>query len=195
MSSRPATKPADAYHHGDLRRALLDAAMGVLEEDPGASLSMRDLARRLGVSHQAPYHYFRDRDALLKALGDAAIGDLLAAQQQAVAAQTDPRERLIALGTAYVDFAATRPRAFELVFDARLCPPDAPSPGRAPLIRANEDLLGRCIADLCATGWRPGADVEATALAMWGTAHGLASLVMGGHIPREAIDGVLRQVV
>ncbi len=174
---------------------MLAEAMRALEEEPGALLSMRELARRLGVSHQAPYHYFPDRDALLTALGDQAMADLLEAQERAADGVADPRERLIALGMAYVGFAADHPRAFELVFDARLCPPDAPSPARAPLIRANEDLLARAVAGLAATGWRPGADAEATALALWGTAHGLASLVMGGHIPRDAVEGVLRQSV
>ena len=65
MARRSAAKPHGRYHHGELRRALIDAALAVIERDGVSALSLRDLARRLGVSHAAPAHHFADKAALL----------------------------------------------------------------------------------------------------------------------------------
>lgn len=105
----PGVTESRAYHHGDLRRALLAAALEAIEEVGPTALSLRDLARRAGVSHAAPAHHFGDKAGLLTAL--AAQGfDLLA--QALVQAGDD----LLEAGVAYVDFAVRHRAYFEVMF-------------------------------------------------------------------------------
>ncbi|WP_299050820.1 TetR/AcrR family transcriptional regulator [uncultured Nocardioides sp.] len=183
--------PSTSYHHGDLRGALVDAAVALVEEHSPARLSLREVARAAGVSHAAPYHHFSDRGDLLKAAGDRCMGDFLAAQESAVAAHDDPDARLVALGEAYVGYAAAHPHAFALVFDPELCPPGDPSPERAVLITRNEELLAACVVDLLVARGRDVGHAPALANALWGTVHGLAALVGDGHLPLDAVGPAL----
>lgn len=106
------------YHHGDLRQAVLTAALDVIGTEGPAALSLRDLARRAGVSHAAPAHHFKDRTGLLTAI--AAQGyDLLA---EALADAPDLRER----GVRYVRFAAAHPAHFQVMFQPGLHHADDP---------------------------------------------------------------------
>lgn len=102
-----------AYHHGDLRRALLAAALEAVGEVGPAALSLRDLARRAGVSHAAPAHHFGDKAGLLTAL--AAQGFDLLAQTL-----TEADDDLLEAGVAYVDFAVTHRAYFEVMFRPEL---------------------------------------------------------------------------
>ncbi len=194
-SSVKTVESARPYHHGNLRQALLDGAFGLLAERPAAQLSLREVARAAGVSHAAPYHYFPDRDSLLKAVGTEAMRRFLQAQQTAVEGAPGALERLVALGLAYVRFAAEEPNAFALVFDAQLCPPGAPNEETAPLIAANEQLLQGCVAAALADGVLGPADPEALGAALWGTVHGLAQLVMAGHLPLAVVEPALQALL
>lgn len=189
------TDPTRPYHHGNLRPALLDAAFALLAERPAPALSLREVARAAGVSHAAPYHYFPDRDSLLKAVSTECMQRFLQAQQDAVAGASAPLDRLIALGLAYVRFAHEQPNAFALVFDAQLCPPGHPNAESAPLIAANEALLRDCVLALLAADGAPPALAEALSPALWGTVHGLAQLVTGGHLPMAAVEPALRALL
>lgn len=156
---------------------------------PGQSperLSLRAVAREANVSHAAPYHYFADRAELLKATGDRCMERFVGEQHRAVAEQRDPMARLVAMGRAYLDFAIREPHAFALVYDPQLCPPDDPSPERAPLIAANERLLAQVLSEAQAAGFHAGADPRALADGLWGAIHGLAVLAMAGHLTPEA---------
>lgn len=114
---RPRAKAAGAYHHGELREALLDAAETLLAQRGAASLSLRDVARGAGVSHAAPYHHFAGLPELLAALAERSFQQLGAAMQAGVDAHPgDAREQLLAIATAYVDFARRRPARFRLMF-------------------------------------------------------------------------------
>lgn len=188
-------EPDRPYHHGNLRQALLDAALELLATRPAAQLSLREVARTAGVSHAAPYHYFADRDSLLKAVSTECMQRLLHAQQAAVARHRAPRQRLLAQGLAYVRFAHDEPHAFALVFDAQLCPPGQPNADSAPLIAANEALLRDGVASALADGSLPPANGEALGAALWGTMHGLAQLVMGGHLPMASVAPALRALL
>lgn len=95
------------YHHGELRPALLSAAAKILEKEGSDAISLRDLARRAGVSHAAPYRHFADRQALLAALGEEGFA-LLAADLEG----KPWREQAVA----YVRFALARPERFKLMF-------------------------------------------------------------------------------
>src|SRR5665213_3923660 len=95
------TAESRPYHHGDLRRALVDAARRILEAEGPTALSLRAVAREAGVSPAAPYHHFKDKAELLDAVADEGWQMLDAGMAKAKAA-ADPRDKLTALGIAYV---------------------------------------------------------------------------------------------
>ena len=112
------------YHHGQLRAALLAASRSILAESGARGLSLREAARRAGVSTAAPYRHFKDKTSLLAALAHAAFVRL-DAELTAVAerfADAPPLERVQQLGVAYVGFAARHPAEFRLMF-GELAPP------------------------------------------------------------------------
>ena len=108
-------KPAGRYHHGDLRRALLDAAFQLVEERGVDALSLRELARRLGVSHAAPDHHFPDRCSLLVAMAEEGFERLAQAMEEA-AAHAAGAARLAAVGDAYLRFALDHPSHHQVMF-------------------------------------------------------------------------------
>ncbi|WP_342384352.1 TetR/AcrR family transcriptional regulator [Agrococcus sp. KRD186] len=177
------------YHHGNLAETLERAALALLETHTAAALSLREVARQAGVSHNAPYHHFGDRQGLLKRVAERAMAELLAAQQRAAEAAQLPRERLLAVGAAYVEHALAHPNAFAVIFDPDVCEPGHPTEAMAVSIRANEDLLTDAVA-----AFRPESSAEQTSLfgaALWGAVHGLATLATAGHLPREALRPAL----
>src|SRR5262245_50683938 len=109
----------------DLRQKVLDASLALIDESGLDRLSMREVARKAGVSHQAPYHYFADRGAILAALageGFSRLGQLLA---RAVArSDLEPAEAVEAMGRGYVDFALRNPAYFQAMFRADAVPLD-----------------------------------------------------------------------
>ncbi|OKJ49180.1 TetR/AcrR family transcriptional regulator [Streptomyces sp. CB02115] len=164
------------YHHGDLRRVILDAALDVIATNGPGALSLRDLARRAGVSHAAPAHHFKDRTGLLTAV--AAEGYALFAD--ALAGAPDLRER----GVAYVRFAATHPAHFQVMFQPDLHRTDDPDL-LAARSRATEALRAG-VADLPPAG--RGEDDRLAGVAAWSLAHGFATLLLGGNLS-DAMEG------
>lgn len=121
-----------AYHHGDLRRELLDASLSLIEEQGLAGLSMREVARRAGVTHQAPYHHFSDRAAILGALSEEGFALLLGSMQEEQArAKKSAGARLEAAGLGYVKFALAHPAHFRLMSRPELQQGAAASPTAA----------------------------------------------------------------
>ncbi|WCN82295.1 TetR/AcrR family transcriptional regulator [Micromonospora sp. LH3U1] len=166
-----------SYHHGDLRRALLATALEAIQEVGPAALSLRDLARRAGVSHAAPAHHFGDKAGLLTAL--AAQGFDLLAQRL-----TETGDDFLAAGVAYVDFAVTHRAYFEVMFRPELYRTDD-----ADLVAARERAgaaLRSGVATL-PTGGAP-VDAERDALAAWSIAHGFATLWLAGALPERVGD-------
>ncbi|WP_370413180.1 TetR/AcrR family transcriptional regulator [Streptomyces fradiae] len=166
------------YHHGDLRQAVLAAALDVIATDGPGALSLRDLARRAGVSHAAPAHHFKDRTGLLTAI--AAQGyELLAA---ALADAPDLRER----GVRYVRFAVAHPAHFQVMFQPDLYRDRADD---AELLAAKERAAAELRAGVAAL---PAA--RDAGIAAWSLAHGFATLLLthnlddplGGREPGEA---------
>ncbi|MEE1730568.1 TetR/AcrR family transcriptional regulator [Streptomyces sp. BE282] len=164
------------YHHGDLRRAILSAALDAIAAEGTAALSLRDLARRAGVSHAAPAHHFKDRTGLLTAV--AAEGYALFAD--ALAGAPDLRER----GVAYVRFAATHPAHFQVMFQPDLYRADDPDLLSAQA-RAT-DALRAGVADLPPGG--RGEDDRLAGVAAWSLAHGFATLLLSGNLA-DATEG------
>jgi AcrR family transcriptional regulator len=172
-----------AYHHGDLRRALLDASVALIAERGVEALSLREAARAAGVSPAAPYHHFASKSELLGAIAARGFEGLGAAQTAAVAALPDPEQpmaRLAALGHAYVGFALAHPTEFRLMFRPSLvAAADLPA-GCDPTAGFHQllDAVGRVARTL-----PPGLlDERALTLAAWSLVHGAAELVLEGPI-------------
>jgi AcrR family transcriptional regulator len=121
----------------DLRERTLDAAVTLIEAEGLAALSMREVARRAGVSHQAPYHHFTDRQAILAAIAEEAFKRLNAALASAAGKSgSDAATRLVEAGRAYVEFAASNPAYFRVMFRPELVSLDNYPSARAEARRA-----------------------------------------------------------
>ena len=184
---------ARAYHHGNLRTALLDAAEAELSEAGIEAFSLRRVAARAGVSHAGPAHHFGDARGLLTALAARGYDRLLAlgdARQARVA--DDPRVALLAYGLAYADFAREHLALFRLCFASNR--PDYADKALRDASAAAFDRMARLVAAL--RGGPPYGDVDAMAdaYAVWSMVHGLADLLASGRmtqlaaLPPEARD-------
>lgn len=168
------------YHHGDLRRAVLAAAVAAIEEHGIAQLSLRDLARRASVSHAAPAYHFGDKAGLLSAV--AAQGyELLADELEATSADTG---QFIELGVAYVRFAIEHRAHFEVMFQPDLYRVDDPDV-RAAEARADAALRAGVVARVDGS---TDVDVQLTGVAAWSLMHGFATLWLGGALQPELGD-------
>jgi AcrR family transcriptional regulator len=165
------------YHHGDLRQAVLAAAVAAITESGPAALSLRDLARRAGVSHAAPAHHFGDKAGLLTAL--AAQGyDLLA---DALSAAQQRTGEFLEVGVAYVRFAVEHRAHFEVMYRPDLYHADDPAVLAAEA-RTSEALYGGVDALPDA---RTGPDAMLAGVAAWSLVHGFATLWLNGALPAE----------
>lgn len=162
-----------SYHHGHLRATLMAAALEAIADDGPMNLSLRDLARRAGVSHAAPAHHFGDKAGLMAAI--AAEGwDLLADTTGATWEQTAD---FLEVGVAYVRFATTHPAHFAVMFRPDLFRGDHPGL-TAARARARAALVGPAAGVAAMTA----GDTESASLAAWSLMHGLATLWLGGNL-------------
>ena len=168
----PPTRP---YHHGDLRQTVLTAAVGALAEPGPAQLSLRDLARRAGVSHAAPAHHFGDKAGLLTAV--AAQGYHLLADTLAAARQRSGD--FLEVGVAYVRFAVDHRAHFEVMFRPDLYRPDDPEVVAARQRAA--DALAAGVGSVAAS--RRGPDIPLAGVAAWSLVHGFATLWLNHALP------------
>ncbi len=170
---------AKAYHHGDLRAALLAAAAELLDEGGPEAVSLRECARRAGVSHAAPYRHFPTREALLLALGDEGFRWLADAGETAMRKAKGARERLDAYGIAYVRFAFEHPSRFRLMFAFPIPAAAAGSAAGARAYGLLRESVHAVVGDVD--------DLDAAAAAQWALPHGLAMLILDRRIPSERI--------
>ena len=166
-----------AYRLGDLRAALLQAAVAEIADKGLHGLSLRECARRAGVSHAAPYRHFADKDALLLAIAREGFSMLTAAGKAAMEGLDDPPARLDAYGIAYVRFAVEHPSHFRVMFTSELDEPD-------PETRAAGDGAFLLLVDSAAAvvGRQT---AELAGVAYWTVPHGLAMLMLDGRMPPE----------
>lgn len=169
----------DTYHHGDLRRELMDGALGVIADGGLAALSLREVAAAAGVSHAAPYHHFADKAALVRALGYEGLR-LLDARMGAAeaAAADDPGERLIAIGTAYVLFSAESPAYFLAMSAPEMR--EAHAPEQAEEHGETWERLVRSVAACQAADLLAPGDPTVLAMGLWSLVQGLAQLWSAG---------------
>lgn len=180
-----------SYHHGDLRPALLRSARGLIEERGPQGVSLREIARRVGVSAPAAYHHFRNLDALAQAVAEQGFAELGAAL---AAAQSDQGGFQAAMGRGYLSFALGHPGLYKLMFtDGMVAKGRIGSPLQAQRLRAFEMLRGALVTPF---GEERARDI---ATYLWALVHGLAMLAIDGQLgegdARDArIDSALKQV-
>ena len=169
------------YHHGDLRQAVLEAAVALLAEVGAGELSMREVARRVGVSHRALYRHYEDKRGLLAAIAEDGYRDLAAAMRASIERRGSdaPVERLVALGEGYLRFARAERARYEVMFGPRLNE-DERFPTLEHAIRDAVRVVG---AELKRAAPEASSVARRDAgIALWSAAHGLASLVLVGRV-------------
>jgi len=176
---RIAKKPKGAYHHGNLREAIVTAADRVVAEEGAGALTIRQVADRLGVTHAAIYHHFEDRTAMLAAVAEQAF-DRLAVAMSAIT-DTPAIARFRGVGVAYLGFALDHPRVYGVMFG-----PEITERQRyAGLSTARERVFGiirSAIADCQTEGFLELGSPDEHTLFCWSACHGLASLMTEGQL-------------
>jgi AcrR family transcriptional regulator len=180
--SVPAKKPKRSYHHGDLRKALLEAALKLIREQGVSGLTLREVARKVGVTHAAPYHHFATRELLLEALAEQGFVALARTMTLAIADAPSPGERLFALGRAYIDFARAHPERLQVMFRRRdSAALEAVAPERdTPVEGAAFAHLFEAVVACQAAAEAPPGDPHDLALAAWCVVHGFSKLWIEG---------------
>jgi AcrR family transcriptional regulator len=171
------------YHHGDLRRAVLDRALAAVAADGPANLSLRAIAADLGVSHTAPRHHFGSNTGLLTAIAAEGFGLL----RDRLAELREEGAPFLELGVAYVEFAMAHPSHFAVMFQPTLLDLDDPSYAEASSgafaeLRAGVEAL---------TGEASTAGAATAVTAAWSLMHGLAALESTGNLERSGIRDLL----
>lgn len=189
MASNANSVNIKSYHHGDLRSAVVEEGLRLLQDREAESLSLREIARNVGVSATALYRHFPDKASLLEALAEAGYAQL--AREQAAAATGGGPSGFAAMGQAYVHFALANPGLFRLIFVAKSAQAhpfqDAPHGSAASLLQAGiSQLMG------------PDAPAEARFTLMlraWSLVHGLAMLILDGQVDRTVAESMIAQIV
>lgn len=182
MSRYPGS-PKAPYHHGDLRREMILVATALVEQDGIEALSLRKLAERVGVSPTALYHHFRDKQALLCAIGEAAIEQFSGLLQQGMATEKGGLEaRFERFVTLYVRFALEHPELYELLFGRVTWKGEGPeSEAFRRHARASFRSYAEMVVSLQAQGWlSPDLNPLRLAQVFWGTLHGVCRMYNDG---------------
>ncbi len=195
MSQAESSRP---YHHGDLRRALIDAALALVTEEQDWAFSLREVARRAGVSHNAPYNHFPEKRDLLGAVAAAGFNALRERLRKAVAGTNGPRAALLASGKAYVRSGLENPALYRLMFGPALAAANGAAEagkrgrakadsGRPTEVRAAGAGAKAVLEDIILRGAQSGAfaisarsrtELAVAALSVWSAVHGLTMLVI-----------------
>lgn len=181
----------ERYHHGSLRSALIDAAAHLAAEHGADGVSLREAARRAGVTQAAPYHYFRNKSLLLAAVAEEGFQLLDEVQSAAFArSASDPLARLAALLTSYLRFAIERPHYFKVMFQAHLVGAGEHPSRSAAATRVIDRLVEASRAARLAAG-QDDLDPVALATLVWSLPHGLACLYLDGPIALHGATPVM----
>jgi AcrR family transcriptional regulator len=182
--------PRHSYHHGNLREALLQGALRVIAELGPAAFTLREVARRAGVSHNAPYRHFRDKDALLAAVAAQGFRELTRAMRDAGERKSNTLDRLKQSGLAYVAFAVRRPEHFTVMFEAPVIACKDPE-----YLQASQEAfntLVNYIRNCQDQGQLPAGNTLERALYAWSLVHGIAKLAVAGRFPFRTKAGMLK---
>jgi AcrR family transcriptional regulator len=171
----------ERYHHGDLRNALLEDAVKLLEEGGVEAFTLRELARRVGVNHRAVYRHFEDKRALLAAVAEGGYRALAARMREAIEAtrSSEPLARLVAAGQAYVVFGVEERARYEVMFGPRLNE-DERFPALEEAIKETVRVLSQELRQVAPKA--PKEEIRDAGIALLAAAHGLVTLKVSRRI-------------
>ncbi len=203
MPKRKRLAAPQPYHHGDLRRTLIDAALEMVTEEQNWTFSLRELARRAGVSHQAPYNHFPEKQDLLAAVAVVGFERLRDGMLRAMAGIDAPEALVDVIGRTYVRLGLENPALYRLMFGAALA--DA-GPGDRPTIARSAGAGARAVLEeVIERGARSGAfavsadsreDQILAAHAFWSAVHGLTMLVIDELLaPNVSVDKLIERLL
>lgn len=185
---RPMTPPRP-YHHGNLREVLLQSAIRLIREVGPTAFTLREVARRAGVSHNAPYRHFRDKADMIAAVATEGYQELTLAMVAAAAEQPDALDRLKHAGLAYVRFALRKPEHFTVMFDA---PSGHRHPAAAQAAKQAFSTLVGLVKACQEEGRLVSGDPARYAFLAWTMVHGVAKLAITGRLPYRSTAGVMK---
>ena len=168
----------------ELRRQILDASVALVAEKGVRALSFREVARRAGVSHQAPYHHFGDHRGILQAIALEGFAGLTEAMRAAAKEHADPLDALTAAGVAYVGFARTHVGHVRVMFDSALVQAEVDAPPAEA--HGTHEMLVTLATAAHAAGYGASMSIDALAHLCWSTVHGLATLLVEGVLQAKA---------
>jgi len=181
VATRKTSSKSKPYHHGDLRHALIEASLALIAEEGFAALTLREVARRAGVTHAAPYRHFADKEALLAAVAEEGFRAMAAQMRERMDRETGPTQRLFACGVAYVLFAIQHPAHFRVMFG----PHFTRRVDHQTLAQEGGNAFGLLVQSII-EGQKAGELREGEpmplALMSWSLVHGLASLLVDGQL-------------
>jgi AcrR family transcriptional regulator len=175
----------NTYHHGDLKRALTQAALGLVQEKGPKGFTLREVARRAGVSTAAPYRHFADKAELLAAAATQGFLQLHETLSKSAAKSADPTRQALDMGRAYVRWAVTHPDYYQVMFGSEVDKTDKPVLLTAGA-RAFGDLLD-VIVRCQDAGVLPARDPRQVAGPTWSLLHGIATLTIGNDFKQVGI--------
>jgi len=170
-----------SYHHGNLKHALLEASLDLIRKGGPGAFTLREVARRAGVSHNAPYRHFRDKQDLVCAVATEGFELLTASMQEAMSEGRTAEERLRLAGRGYLQFALRWPQHLQVMFDLPAVK-EPPASASGAGLRAFQTLLD-AVAAVQAAGGLPAGDPLPLAVVAWSGVHGLAKLAISGRLP------------
>jgi AcrR family transcriptional regulator len=191
--------PSKNYHHGDLKNALIQAGVKILSKEGAAGLSLRKVAQRAGVSHNAPYSHFPDKQSLIAAISTEGFRQLYEELDAAVSSYPkDPRRQLREGAWAYVQFAMTHTDTFKIMFSGML-EKEKEYPAFVEISHKTFERVVDVVRACQGAGLLRSArstPPEMTAVAVWGQIHGIISLMLEGQISHTLLDRFeLRDIV
>lgn len=182
VEKKQATRKKVTYHHGNLKEALLESALILLKETGVEALTLREVARRAGVSPGAPYHHFKDKAELVQALAQKSLETLDHLSREAVEDKASATEKLHAVGVAYVMYALEHSAEFSVMFRPGMgARPLFPEPATAPVF----SVLLEVIEDFPNV---KESERMSAAITAWSLVHGLAVLLLEGPLQGLAKD-------
>jgi AcrR family transcriptional regulator len=181
-AARRKAPQAKNYHHGDLAAALVEAAEAVLTEKGVEGFTLRECARRAGVSHAAPAHHFKDAKGLLTAVAALGFERLTEQEKKARDAESDPKDRLLGTGMGYVSFALSHPAQFQLMFQKGLI--DHENERFTAASRAAFEVFIQTYIEAFDVTFPEGMfkDADPSVMREWALVHGIATLAVQGQL-------------
>lgn len=191
MADKTTNKKGKSYHHGDLPRALKDETLKLVVEKGIGNLTLREVARRIGVTHAAPYRHFADKAALLAAVAEEGfrkMGGLMAEIQAKFA--TDPVTRFRELGRCYIEFAVLNPAYLKIMVSPEVSGRAIEYPGLLEASTTTYRTLVEAVVDCQKTGALRSLDPASVANVAWSLVHGISVLVIDGLLPTSGREEV-----